>query len=166
MLRLSTRTCYALRAMLELSLHHEGRVLLRGIADSRDLPLKYLEQLAMPLRRAGLVEAQRGSAGGYVLARPPEEISLLEIVEAVEGALDLSKCVAHATACPRAGSCPARCVWVGLCRRIRSSLGGISLAQMRDGQTDLNAGRLSVEPCAITEPAYAAPVLARGARLQ
>jgi Rrf2 family transcriptional regulator, cysteine metabolism repressor len=151
MLRLSTRARYALRAMLELATHDEGRMLLRDIAEQQELPAKYLEQLAIPLRHAGLIEAQRGSSGGYVLARPPEEITVLQIVEAVEGPLDVVKCVVRSTVCTRAGTCAARSVWVRLCRHVRSFLAEVSLAEVRDEQLGLDAGLTSPEPCAVID---------------
>jgi Rrf2 family cysteine metabolism transcriptional repressor len=159
MLRLSTRARYALRAMLELSLRSDGRVLLRDIAEQQDLPPKYLEQLAIPLRHAGLIEAQRGSAGGYVLAKSPEEITVLEVVEAVEGPLDVAKCVVRSTVCPRASSCASRNVWVKLSRHVRQYLGEVTLADVRDEQEALDSGLVSPEPCAIIELAHQMPGL-------
>jgi Rrf2 family iron-sulfur cluster assembly transcriptional regulator len=159
MLRLSTRARYALRAMLELSLHRDGRVLLRDIAEQQDLPPKYLEQLAIPLRHAGLIEAQRGSAGGYVLAQPADKVSVLQVVEAVEGPLDVAKCVVRATVCPRASSCASRNVWVKLSRHVRQFLGEVTLADVRDEQIALDSGLVSPEPCAIIELAHEMPEL-------
>ncbi len=159
MLRLSTRARYALRAMLELSLHGDGRMLLRDIAEQQDLPPKYLEQLAIPLRHAGLIEAQRGSSGGYLLARPPEEITILQVVEAVEGPLDVAKCVVRATVCSRANTCAARGVWVKLSRHVRGFLGEVTLANVREEQVALDAGIMSPEPCAIIELAHEMPEL-------
>ncbi len=159
MLRLSTRARYALRAMLELATHNEGRMLLRDIAEQQDLPPKYLEQLAIPLRHAGLIEAQRGSAGGYVLARPAEEITVLQVVEAVEGPLDVAKCVVRATVCSRASNCASRNVWIRLSRHVRGFLHEVSLAHVRDEQLALDGGLAAPEPCAIIELAHELPDL-------
>jgi Rrf2 family cysteine metabolism transcriptional repressor len=85
---LSTRGQYGTRAMIELGLAHGGPpVLLRDIARRQDISLKYLERVMGRLRSAGLVRGIRGARGGYVLTRDPEEITLREIVEALEGTL-------------------------------------------------------------------------------
>lgn len=87
-MRLSRRVEYALLAMLDLAQSRgDGRAQLREIAQRQSLPEKYLEQLLRPLRSAGLVVSTRGSRGGYELARSPAEISLLEVLEAVDGPL-------------------------------------------------------------------------------
>lgn len=87
-MRLSRRVEYALLAVLDLAQSRgDGRVQLREIAQRQGLPEKYLEQLLRPLRSAGLVVSTRGSRGGYELARPPAEISLLDVLEAVDGPL-------------------------------------------------------------------------------
>ena len=87
-MKLSSRVKYGLCAMVELALRYpEGRVLLREVARRQAIPEKYLEQLIRPLRQAGLVRSIRGTRGGYLLARPPAEIRLHEIIEALEGPL-------------------------------------------------------------------------------
>ena len=84
---MSTRGDYAARALLSLALHadHEGPTSVRDIAERTGLPQPYLEQILLALKGAGLVRSKRGVGGGYVLARPPGEITLGEIVSAVDG---------------------------------------------------------------------------------
>jgi Rrf2 family transcriptional regulator, cysteine metabolism repressor len=90
-MKLSTRARYGTRLMLELGLYYgKGPVFLKDIARYEDISEKYLSQIVIPLRTAGLVDSFRGSKGGYVLARPPFGITLKDIVEAVEGGLDLT----------------------------------------------------------------------------
>ena len=86
-LELSCKSEYALLALLELAQHYnDGRVLqIREIAAHQSIPDRYLEQLLATLRRQGLVRSQRGAKGGYFLARPPWQISLLDVIQAVEG---------------------------------------------------------------------------------
>jgi len=85
-MRLTTRGCYGLRAMIELGVRYRGGlVLLREIAEGQQVSSDYLEQIMGPLRRAGLVNAVRGAKGGYKLARPPQEITIKEIVDVLEG---------------------------------------------------------------------------------
>ena len=91
----STRAEYGVRVMVELarrSADERGCVSLSEIADGDGLPLAYLEHLAARLRKAGLVESRRGAHGGYLLARPAEEITMAEVVEALEGAIAPIEC--------------------------------------------------------------------------
>lgn len=87
LLELSGRTKYALMAMLELaSIYDSGETLqIRQIAAAQNIPDRYLEQLLATLRRGGLISSERGKKGGYLLARPPRKITLLEIVNCMEG---------------------------------------------------------------------------------
>lgn len=135
MLKLSTKSRYALRAMIELALREgEGPVQLRELARAQQLSAKYLEQLVIPLRHAGLVQAARGPAGGYVLARPAEGISALEVVEAVEGPVCLLDCVARRDLCERSDVCAARGLWAGVREAVRGVLAQHSLAALRERQ--------------------------------
>ena len=80
MIRISTKGRYGTRAMLELGLSKgNGTMLLREIADSQDISVKYLEQIIPSLKSAGLVNSSRGASGGYSLARPAKEITIKEI---------------------------------------------------------------------------------------
>ena len=89
----STRAEYGVRLMVELGRQADERpVALATIAASEDLPLSYLEHLVAKLRRAGLVESQRGAHGGYRLARPANRIEMLEVVQALEGAIAPMEC--------------------------------------------------------------------------
>ena len=93
-MRLSTRGRYGTRLMVDLAQHYaDGPVSLAEIAKRQDLSAKYLEQLIILLKGAGLIRSVRGRRGGYMLARRPEEISVGEIVETLEGKLSLVDCV-------------------------------------------------------------------------
>lgn len=130
-MRLSTRGRYGARFMLDLAIHGgQGPVLLKDLAERQGLSVKYLEQLVGPLRKAGLVKSKRGVRGGFQLAKAPEEIRMLEVVEAVEGALTLVECVAHPKGCPRSPKCATKEVWSKAANAIREVLAGISLADM------------------------------------
>lgn len=135
MLKLSTKSRYALRAMIELALREgQGPVQLRELARAQHLSAKYLEQLVIPLRHAGLVQAARGPAGGYALARPAEGISALEVVEAVEGPVCLLDCVAQSDLCERSDVCAARGLWAGVREAVRGVLAQHNLAGLRERQ--------------------------------
>ena len=95
----STRAEYGVRVMVELARRgaddERGCVSLAEIADGDGLPLAYLEHLAARLRKAGLVESRRGARGGYLLARPADEISMAEVVEALEGSIAPIECISE-----------------------------------------------------------------------
>ena len=128
MLRLSTKARYGLRAMIELATH-EGQqmVQLSRIAEGQRLSTKYLEQLVIPLRNAGLLRSTRGPRGGYVLARPSSEITALDVVEAIEGPLDLVDCVGQPDLCEWHERCAARDLWRNASAAVKAVLAGASL---------------------------------------
>src|SRR5204862_6037732 len=92
----STRTEYGVRVMVELARRNgDGPVSLADIASTEELPLAYLEHLVARLRKAGLVESRRGARGGYLLARPAPDISMAEVVEALEGSIAPIECISE-----------------------------------------------------------------------
>jgi Rrf2 family transcriptional regulator, iron-sulfur cluster assembly transcription factor len=89
-MKLSTKTRYGVRALFDIAYHNGGRATqARDIARRQDVPLRYLEQIFQELRRGNLVDAKRGPRGGYSLARPPEQITLGDVVRVVQGPIDL-----------------------------------------------------------------------------
>lgn len=137
-MKLSTKSRYASRALIELGLQYgEGPVKLKDISATQDISLKYLEQVMFPLRIGGYVKTMKGSQGGYILARHPDNITLLEIVECVEGPIAPVDCVDHAEMCERSEQCVTRDAWIGLKNVIRSELGKITLAELVDKQKQL-----------------------------
>jgi len=113
-MKLSTKGEYAARAVLDLSLNYGQRpVKIHEIAERQDIPQKYLETLLLTLQRVGVVRSKRGAQGGYYLARPPEAITLGEVIRAMDGPLAPIGCVsvtAHEF-CPREASCGLKPVW-------------------------------------------------------
>jgi Rrf2 family transcriptional regulator, cysteine metabolism repressor len=129
-MKLSTRGKYGLYAMYYLARHmDDGPQSLQNIA-SVGIPKQYLEQLLGNLRRAGLVGSVRGSQGGYCIARPPGEITVLDVIDAMEGPLELSDCMADESVCDRSMQCPVRHVWHRLTDSINRELSGITLGDM------------------------------------
>ncbi|MBN2097519.1 MAG: Rrf2 family transcriptional regulator [Candidatus Omnitrophica bacterium] len=127
-MRLSTKGRYAARLMLELALHYgKGPMLLRDVAEREEISEKYLGQLVAPLKAAGLISSSRGAHGGYALANAPKDISLCEIVQAVEGNLALVECVHSPKICSRVNSCVTRDIWGRLSERLTEELESISL---------------------------------------
>jgi Rrf2 family protein len=121
--------------MLDLAMQYgKGPVLLRDLAKRQSLSAKYLDQLVGNLRVAGLLTSKRGVGGGIYLAKPPEEIKLLEVVEAVEGPLDLVSCVVHPRGCPRSKKCVTMEVWEEISQAMKGILSGITLAELAERQ--------------------------------
>ena len=129
-MKLSTRGKYGLYAMHYLAQHQqEGLQSLKQIA-SAGIPKQYLEQLLGSLRRNGLIRSERGANGGYQLAKPPAEITVLDIIDAMEGPLALSDCISSDTQCSKAGQCRVRLVWERMTDSINRELAGVTLKDM------------------------------------
>ena len=130
--KVSTRGDYASRALLSLALHaeREGPTSVRDIAERTGLPQPYLEQILLALKGAGLVRSKRGVGGGYVLARSPSEITLGEIVSAVDGPIVVGDFgLPHqAGACEHEGQCVLLDVWANVGEHMRRHLDSFTLA--------------------------------------
>ncbi len=130
-MRISTKGRYGLRAMIALARHEgDGPLLMGRIAEDQDVSRKYLHALLTALRSAGLVRSIRGARGGYVLARPAEEITALQIVEALEGPMALTECVVDGGTCARESGCAAHDLWADMSERLQAGLRGIPLATL------------------------------------
>jgi Rrf2 family protein len=130
--RISTRGDYACRALLSLTLHESegGPTSVRDIAERTALPQPYLEQILLALKGAGLVRSKRGVGGGYILARPAEQIRLSEIVSAVDGPITLGDFgQPHQDgACDHEGQCVLLGIWNKAGDHMRTYLEGFTLA--------------------------------------
>ncbi len=117
--------------MLELACHYgEGPVELREIAKREDISLKYLEQVIVPLRTAGLVKSARGSKGGYSLAKHPSEIYLKDLVETLDGPLNLIECLKDPKACQKVPYCVTRDIWQEVSEAIDGVFHSVTLEDM------------------------------------
>lgn len=128
MLCLSQTTGYAVRALGCLHKPDSRVQLIRDIAKCAGIPKPYLAQIFNKLNHTGLVVAKRGYYGGIALARPAEKISVLEIVEAVEGENWIAPCLLNMEECAVHCACPAHKTWLRLSRQLRSALKRTSLA--------------------------------------
>jgi len=129
-MRLTTKGRYAVTAMLDLALHYErGPIALAEIAGRQEISLSYLEQLFVRLRREGLVRSSRGPGGGYRLGRPMEQISIAEVIAAVDESVDATRC-GGAENCQHDQRCLTHDLWVELSRQIDAFLRSISLADL------------------------------------
>jgi len=130
-MRLSTKGRYGARLMLELSLYYgQGPVLLKDIAERQGISEKYLGHLIPPLKAVGLIFSIRGAHGGYNLAKPPQEITLAEVLQAVEGGLVLVECVTSPAVCNRVESCVTRDIWGLISKKMKEELSSITLQDM------------------------------------
>ncbi len=141
-MKLSTRTRYAVRAIIELA-HNEGNkpLQLKIIAKRQDISIKYLEQLIAVLRSAGFVRSIRGSKGGYILAKEPSQIKLNDVFHCLEGTVNTAECVEDKDYCERAADCAARQVWAQVQQAIENVLQSITLQDLVDNtknKKDLN----------------------------
>jgi Rrf2 family protein len=143
-MRISAKVDYALRACTELAVAGDGPTKGERIAAAQSIPIKFLENILSELRHAGLVESQRGSEGGYWLSVPPEEISVADIMRAVEGPLASVRSSRPETLEYEGLAEPLQLVWVALRSQIRSVLDTVTVA-------DLVSGKLPAEVVAMTE---------------
>jgi Rrf2 family cysteine metabolism transcriptional repressor len=132
-MRLSTKGEYASRAMLELAIHYaEGPLHIRDISSAQDIPERFLEQILLQLKRAGYLRSRKGPHGGYSLSKPPERISVAEVIRVMDGPLAPIDCVsvtAHEI-CPKEDSCGLKGLWKETRDAIAAILERTSLADL------------------------------------
>ena len=132
-MKLSTRGRYGIHAMYDLAVNADaGPQSIKAIAERESIPEAYLEQLIALLKREGLVTSIRGAQGGYMLARRPEEITVGDVLRALEGGLNLVECLEEEDACGKSCACPSRIVWLKIQDGLDKIVDGISLRDMID----------------------------------
>lgn len=132
-MKLSTRTRYGIRAILELAQNYgKGPVQLKIVARNQGISVKYLEQLMAMLKSAGIVNSIRGSKGGYILAKSPEQIKLSDCFNCLEGPVVTVECVENDNYCPRISDCIAREVWAEIQKAVMTVLESMTLQNLLD----------------------------------
>ncbi len=127
-MQLSTKGRYGFRVLLDIALHQgQGAVPLSEISQREGLSQNYLWQIVSPLKKAGIVLATRGVQGGYLLAREPASITILDIVTALEGSVSLADCVQNTDSCSRSLDCLAREVWSEIEAVVVASMSAMNL---------------------------------------
>lgn len=142
-MKISTRSRYGTRLMVYLAVNFgKGPIFLKDIADAENISLKYLSQIIIPIKAAGLVNAFRGAHGGYTLAKEPKDINIREIVEVLEGDLNIVDCVKNAQHhdCPRMAICVTRVLWDDVTKKIKDTLSGYTLEDLVKKYKKLSAG--------------------------
>jgi Rrf2 family transcriptional regulator, iron-sulfur cluster assembly transcription factor len=130
-MKLSTRSRYGTRILLELARHSEGEpVQVSEIARIQEIPVKYLEQLIRTLKSAHLIKSVRGSKGGHHLNKAPSEITIGALVRLFEGQSDLVECVSAPEKCSRADECRVREVWIQATDALYEKLDGVTIADL------------------------------------
>jgi Rrf2 family protein len=142
--RTTAKADYAVRAAVELAaLAGEGPVKAEQIAEAQSIPLNFLENILAELRRAGIVESRRGAAGGYLLAKPPEDVSLADIIRAVEGPLANVRGMSPDALEYEGSAERLRDVWVALRASVRAVLEQVTLADVAKGELPPHVAELT-----------------------
>ncbi len=132
-MKLSTRTRYGIRAILELAENYgNGPLQLRIIARDQELSVKYLEQLMAMLKSAGIVRSVRGSKGGYILAKSPSQVRVSDCFQCLEGPVITTECVEDESYCERTVDCVARQVWIEVQEAVMGVLQSMTLQNLVD----------------------------------
>lgn len=126
-MRISRKTDYAVRILIELARNSGKVVSARVLSDKLHVPYRFLTQVIRVLRLGGFVRSQQGFLGGYKLARPAGEISLLEVVERIHGPIELVPCLEKPPDCKLQDICGVQEVWKFLDKGIRDALGSVTL---------------------------------------
>lgn len=132
-MKLSTKGRYGLRAMIDLAIHSQNEtVSIASIAARQKISESYLEQLIPKLRKAGMISSVRGAGGGYVLAKPASEISVGDVLRALEGSLDPVDCAGlpGAAGCEESENCVTKYVWQKINESINQTVDGICLEEL------------------------------------
>jgi Rrf2 family protein len=130
-MKLSTRGRYAVTAMFDLAAYGDGDpISAAAISDRQGIPLSYLEQLLLKLKRGGLVTTVKGPSGGYRLAKKPAQVSIGEIIQAADGPVALADCVSSNSGCPKSGCCSTRSLWERLSDKVTKVLDATTLKDL------------------------------------
>lgn len=145
-MRISAKADYAVRAAVELAAAGGGPVKGDQIAKAQDIPLKFLENILTDLRRAGIVRSQRGADGGYWLNRPAKEVSVADVIRAVEGPLASIRGQRPEEVGYQGAAEPLQQVWIAVRASLRSVVERVTLADLAAGKLPANVGKLAKDP--------------------
>ena len=130
-MKLSTKSRYGLRALIDIAKSYGTTPAKRSlVAKNQGISDSYLENILILLKNNRILETERGINGGYMLCRPPGEITILEIINTLEGPLDLVDCLSDGAACKKVESCTARTIWKELSDSWKATLGNLTLQDL------------------------------------
>jgi Rrf2 family protein len=136
-MNITAKSKYAVRALVELAQRNgETPVPLVSIAEARDIPTQFLEQLFASLRRAGILQSHRGVYGGFSFNRSPRLITVLDVVEALDGPIEPATCTTGES-CVRRPVCSVGDVWIQAKLAVEEVLGGISIQELAERERSL-----------------------------
>ena len=137
-MKLSTKGRYGVKAMVDLAIHYgESPISIKSISQRQGISEYYLEQLFSALRKAKLIKSIRGAQGGYVLNKLPEEITVADIMEVLEGPIEISDCV-EGTTCNNGNCCATRLVWQKIKTSIEDVTTSVTLKDIVNDYNELN----------------------------
>ncbi len=145
-MRVSAKADYAIRAAVELAVAGEGPVKGERLAQAQEIPSNFLENILSDLRNAGIVASRRGADGGYWLARPAAEVSLADIIRAVDGPLANVRGVRSEQVVYQGSAKQLRDVWVAVRASLRSVLENVTLADLAIGELPESVRALAADP--------------------
>jgi Rrf2 family protein len=134
-MQITRQADYAIRAMLYLAREGKGKRVATGdVADAQRIPPSFLAKIVSQLSIAGLLHTSRGMRGGISLARDPSQITLLDVVEAIDGPIRLNECVTNEGVCTFEAECPIKPVWCDAQVELVNRLKSVNLAMLAEGQ--------------------------------
>lgn len=137
-MKLSTKGRYGVKAMVDLAINYgEEPVSIKSISERQKISEYYLEQLFSPLRKADIIKSVRGAQGGYVLSRPPEEITVAEVINVLEGPIEISQCLDE-DSCSNIDNCATRLLWARIKESIDSVLKSTTLKDIVNDYNNIN----------------------------
>ena len=150
-MKLTTKGRYGLRAVIDLAMYAKNEpVSLSDVAERQNISISYLEQLVAKLKKAGIVQSTRGAQGGYALAKAPEEISVGEILRALEGSLSPVDCSAvdgeGETECSASNFCVTKYVWKRINDSINDTVNNMFLSELLEESEKVKSDAIKVEP--------------------
>jgi len=138
-MKLSTKGRYGVKAMVDLAIHYGGEpISIKTISERQNISEYYLEQLFSPLRKAELIRSIRGAQGGYVLSRSPKDITIAEIMEVLEGPIEISSCLDEKS-CNNVDCCATRLLWAKIKNSIDSVTKSTTLQDILDDYKDMKS---------------------------
>lgn len=136
-MKLSTKGRYGVKAMVDLAIHYgEEPISIKSISERQNISEYYLEQLFASLRKVNIIKSIRGAQGGYVLSRAPKDITVAEIMDVLEGPVEISDCVDEGT-CTNVDCCATRLLWVRIRDSINSVMNSTTLQDMVDDYNNM-----------------------------